>query len=119
MLAGLNQRVRELEQVRQEFRRRRYDSGSSGFADGAMIGMLLSQFLGGMMNAGDLWGNIEQQQRWQRRRANPGFGSGSLRRGGGVWSGGRPRGGGGFGGGGFRTGGGFGGGGGFKTGGGF
>ena len=119
-LKAMTQRVRELEHIRQEFRKRRYDSGSSGFANGAMIGVMLSQFLGGLMNSRDLWGNIEQQQRWQRRRANPSFGSGGFGRGGGIWSGGLPRGRGGLGSGGFRTGGGFGGGGGgFKTGGGF
>lgn len=125
LLRGLSLRVKELEQIRQQFRKRRYDTNGSGFADSALIAMLLSQFMGGLMNSRDLWGSIENQQRWQKRRANPGFGSGGIRRGGGLWSGGLPRsrgrlgGGGGFGGGGFRTGGGFGGGGGFKTGGGF
>lgn len=119
LLKSLNERVKQLEQIRQEFRRRRYDSGSSGFADGALIGVMLSQFLGGLMNSRDLWSTIERQQRWRQRRADPGFGSGGIRRGGGVWTGGLPRGRGGFGGGGFGTGGGFGGGGGFKTGGGF
>jgi flagellar biosynthesis chaperone FliJ len=115
----LSQRVKELEQIRQQFRRRRYDSSGSGFADGALIGMMLGQFMSGLLSSRDLWGTIERQQHWQRRRANTGFGSGGVRRGGGIWSGGLPRGRGGFGGGGFRTGGGFGGGGGFKTGGGF
>lgn len=119
LLERLNERVKQLEQIRQEFRRRRYDSVSSGFDDGALIGVMLRQFMGGLMNSRDLWRTIERQQRWQRRRANPGFGSGGIGRGGGVWSGGLPRGRGGFGGGGFGTGGGFGGGGGFKTGGGF
>jgi chromosome segregation ATPase len=119
LLASLNGRVKQLEQIRQEFRRRRFDSGNSGFSKGTLIAVMLGQFMNGLMNSRDLWATIERQQRWQRRRADPAFGSGSIKPGGGVWSGGLPRGRGGFGGGGFGTGGGFGGGGGFKTGGGF
>jgi hypothetical protein len=128
VLRRFNARIGDLEKVRREFRNRRYDSSTSGFSDGALVGMLLSQFLGGVLNSRDLWRSIEREQRWYKRRSNPDFGSGGLGRGGGIWTGGFPGcrdgslgggTGGGFGGGGFGTGGGFGGGGGFKTGGGF
>ncbi len=131
-------RIRELEKLLVDFKQNRYDSPGTGFADGAMISMMLANFLSGMLSRADLWRLLEQQRRYQPRRADPGFGSGGFGRGT-VWGGGiqfprgpRPSGGGGFrfpsgGGGGFRFpsggGGGFrvprGGGGGFRTGGGF
>jgi len=130
-------RIRELEKLMVDFKNNRYDSQGTGFANGAMVSMMLANFLNGMLSRADLWRVLEQQRRYQPRRADPGFGSGGFGRGT-VWGGGiqlprsqRPSGGG-FrfpsgGGGGFRFpsggGGGFrvprGGGGGFRTGGGF
>jgi hypothetical protein len=130
-------RIRELEKILLDFKQNRYDSPGTGFADGALVTMMLANFLNGMLSRADLWRVLEQQHRYQPRRADPGFGSGGYGRGT-VWGGGirlpsgsRPsRGGFRFpsgGGGGFRFpsggGGGFrmprGGGGGFRTGGGF
>ena len=130
-------RIRELEELMVEFKKNRYDSPGNGFANGAMVSMMLANFLNGMLSRADLWRVLEQQRRYQPRRADPGFGSGGFGRGT-VWGGGiqlprsQPSSGGGFrfpsgGGGGFRFpsggGGGFrvprGGGGGFRTGGGF
>lgn len=130
-------RIRELEKILVDFKQNRYDSPGTGFADGALVTMMLANFLNGMLSRADLWRVLEQQHRYQPRRADPGFGSGGYGRGT-VWGGGirlpsgsRPsRGGFRFpsgGGGGFRFpsggGGGFrmprGGGGGFRTGGGF
>lgn len=98
------ERLRELEALRMEFKRRRYDRPDSQFSDGAMVGMILGNFLNGMMNSDSLWRVLEQQQRYRPRRSNPHFGSGSFGRGS-PWGGGRSSGG--FGGGGFHTGGGF------------
>jgi hypothetical protein len=95
-------RLRELESLRTEFKRRHYDRPDSHFSDAAMVGMILGNFLNGMANRDSLWRVLEQQQRYRPRRANPHFGSGGFGRGS-PWGGG----GGGFGGGGFRTGGGF------------
>lgn len=103
-LAGQHQtRLRELESLRLEFKRRHYDRPDSHFSDAAMVGMILGNFLNGMANRDSLWRVLEQQQRYHPRRANPHFGSGGFGRGS-PWGGG---GGGGFGGGGFHTGGGF------------
>ena len=114
-----HQKLRELETLRTDFRRRRYDQPGYGFSDGTLIAAMLSSFLNGMLDRDGLWRILEQQQRYQPRRTNPSFGSGGFGRGT-IWGGRR----GGFGrglGGGF--GGGFGrgsgGGGGFRTGGGF
>ncbi len=110
-------RIRELEKIFADFKKNRFDSPGSGFANSAMVSMMLANFLNGLLSRADLWRVLEQQRRHQPRQADPGFGSGGFGRGT-VWGGGRslPRSprpsGGGFrfpsgGGGGFRTGGGF------------
>ncbi|MFZ0256610.1 MAG: hypothetical protein WAN46_13435 [Gammaproteobacteria bacterium] len=101
------ERLRELESLRMEFKRRHYDRPDSHFSDGAMVGMILGNFLNGMANRDSLWRVLEQQQRDRPRRSNPHFGSGGFGRGSPWRGGGRGGGGGGFGGGGFSTGGGF------------
>lgn len=100
-----HERLRELASLRKEFKYRHYDRPDSQFSDGAMVGMLLGNFLNGMLSRESLWRVLEQQQHYRPRRSNPNFGSGSFGRGS-PWGGGRS-GGGGFGGGGFHTGGGF------------
>ena len=123
-----SKRLSELEAVRTEFRRHRYDRAGSSFSDGGLIAMMLSNFLNGMLDRRTLWKVLQEQQRYRPRQSDPGFGSGGFGRGT-VWGGGvgdlpdfgdvfgqRSRGasrggrGGGLGsggGGGFRTGGGF------------
>jgi hypothetical protein len=106
-------KLQELESLRSDFRRRRYDQTGYSFSDGSLIAAMLGNFLNGMLDRDSLWRVLEQQQRYRPRRTNPTFGSGGFGRGT-IWGGRR----GGFGGG---RGGGFGrgGGGGFRTGGGF
>jgi hypothetical protein len=124
-------RIRELERILADFKRNRFDSPETAFADGDMVAMMLGNFLNGLLSRDSLWKVLEQQRRYQRRRADPGFGSGGFGRGT-VWGGGFrlprtpgssgrsfpfpgggggnfrfPSGGGGSSGGGFRTGGGF------------
>lgn len=118
------QRLAELESVRIEFKRNRFDRAGSVFTNDAMIPMVLREFLGGMLDSRMLWKVLREQQRYAPRRSDPGFGSGGFGRGT-VWKGGLGDlgdiiggiGRGGFGGGIGRRGGG--GGGGFRTGGGF
>jgi hypothetical protein len=113
-------RLQELEAVRRDFQRNRYDQPGYDFADGSLIGVMLTNFLGGMLNRDDLWRVLQEQQRYRPPRTDPTFGSGGFGRGspwgggpggfGGGWGGGLGGGGGGggdSGGGGFRTGGGF------------
>jgi hypothetical protein len=121
-LAGQQRRLDELEGLRTDFKRKRYDSAGTGFSDTALILSTLGNLLNGMMTRDAFWRVLEQQRRQQRHRANPDFGSGGFGRGatwgspmrfpkpsGGIFKGGR----GGFripsgrSGGGFRTGGGF------------
>ena len=116
------QRLHELESLRREFKRQRYDQAGSGFANGALVGMMLENFLKGMLNRDDLLRVLRQQRRYHPRHSDPTFGSGGFGRGT-IWNGGLGRKGRGWPGsiGGHRGGGigGMGGGGGFKTGGGF
>jgi DNA repair exonuclease SbcCD ATPase subunit len=110
------QRLQELESLRLDFRRQRFDRSGSTFSDGSLVALMLTNFLSGMLDRNNLWRVLREQQRYRPRRSNPTFGSGGFGRGtpwgGGGWrggSGGGPRSGGlgGGGGGGFRTGGGF------------
>ncbi len=118
------QRARELEKVRGQFKRKRFDDIRSGFNNGSLIGVALNEFLKGVLDNRELWRTIERSQRHRDVGAWPDFGSGGLGRssrrsnntwhwpGGGGGGGFRlPRGGGsssrGRGNGGFRTGGGF------------
>jgi hypothetical protein len=110
-----HQKLQELEALRTDFRRRRYDQPGYGFSDGNLIAAMLGSFLNGMLDRDGLWRVLEQQQRFRPRRTNPDFGSGGFGRGT-IWGGRRGGFGGGLGGG-FGRGGG--GGGGFRTGGGF
>ena len=114
-------RLTELETLRADFKRSRYDRAGSTFGDDAMIAMMLGQFLNGMLDRQNLWRILQEQQRYRPQYSDRNFGSGGFGRGT-VWTGGvgdlgglgdiigglgRRGGGGGGGGGGFRTGGGF------------
>jgi hypothetical protein len=123
-------RLAELEAVRTEFKRHRYDRAGSAFSDGAAIALVLGNFLNGMLDRHSLWKVLQEQQRYRPQRSDPTFGSGGFGRGT-PWGGGLGdlgglgdilgggRGGFGRGGGGWAGGFGGGGGGGFRTGGGF
>jgi len=125
-VADQHKRLSELEALRADFKRSRYDRAGSTFGDDALVAMMLGQFLNGLLDRENLWRILREQQRYRPEQSDPTFGSGGFGRGT-VWGGGvgdlgdifsRRGGGGGFGGGG--RGGGFGGGGGgFRTGGGF
>ncbi len=123
------QRLAELESLRSEFKRHRYDSPGTGFSDPAVIAATLGNLINGVLTSKAFWRILQQQRRYRPRRADPGFGSGGFGRGtvwgsgmrfptsggGGIFGSGRrggfsfPKGGSGrrSGGGGFRTGGGF------------
>jgi len=119
-------RLKELENMRAEFKRRRFDDPRAGYRDGALVGMVLNNVINGAMRSDSLWDVLGQQQRHKTGRARPDFGSGGFGRGT-IWGGGRGGSGGGIFGGGGGLGGGSGGGrpksrrgnGGFHTGGGF
>lgn len=125
-------RLGEIERLRADFKRSRFDRAGSVFGDGSLFALMLANFVNGMLDRRTLWRILEEQQRYQPQYSDPGFGSGGFGRGT-VWGGGLGdilgeigrggfgRGPGGFGGGwgGGGGGGSSGGGGGFRTGGGF
>lgn len=113
------EKLEDLARLQRDFKRRRMDRSGSAFSDGAMIAMLVSNFINGMLDREALMRVLEEQQRYEPRRADPTFGSGGFGRGT-PWGGGNVFGGsGGFGRGGLGGGLGGGRGGGFRTGGGF
>lgn len=111
--AAQQRRLNELDQVEREFRQRRMDQDGGGFADSAMVTMMLANLVKGVLDRDALIRVLEQQhQAPSRSSGSVGFpGTGGW--GGGGWGGGGGRGSGGLGGGGGGSGGGF------RTGGGF
>ena len=75
-----DRRIGELGTIMNKFRNQRFNSGDSIFSDPNLIAMVLSQFMKGMLSSNGLWDTLRRQQRFNRRRADPGFGSGGLRR---------------------------------------
>lgn len=121
-------KLEELARLRRDMQRERMDRAGASFGDGALIALMLTNFVKGMLDREALMRVLEEQYHYRPPRTDPSFGSGRFGRGspwGGGFGGGSHAGGsggglgGGIGGGGFGTGGGFGGGGGFRTGGGF
>ena len=106
-------RLQELQEVRRNFKRKRFDDMHSQFDNTGLLAVIMKEFLHGVASSDDLWGTILRNQRYRQTRSNPDFGSGgfgrsrkvwripSSRRGGTLGSVTRRRGGG------FRTGGGF------------
>jgi hypothetical protein len=127
-------RLADIEGLRADFKRSRFDRAGSLFGDGSLVALMIANFVNGVLDRRTLWRVLEEQQRYQPQYSDPRFGSGGFGRGT-VWGGGlgdiledlgrggvgRGRGGlgggwgGGLGGGGRPSGGG----GGFRTGGGF
>jgi len=81
-------RLQQLEQVRRDYKRSRFDDIHSLFPDGRTIQVMLDNFLRGMTTANELWGTLRNQHRYRRVSADPTFGSGGFGGlgGGGVWS---------------------------------
>lgn len=79
-------RVSELEQIRQEFTKRNYDAPGNTFANGAMVASVIGQLVMGALTKDAFWRVLQQQRRYDPRRADPTFGSGGFGRGT-VWGG--------------------------------
>ncbi len=80
------QRLHDLESMRSEFKGHRYDSAGVGFSDPTVIYATLGNLINGVLTRDAFWRILEQQRRYQPRRANPSFGSGGFGRGT-VWGG--------------------------------
>ncbi len=76
-------RLDEMQTVRRNFKQSRFDEPRSGFANKALLLMVLNEFLKGVASSSDVWDTLRREQ---RRR--PPKGSQASRRGGaGPWSG--------------------------------
>ncbi|MFK8068829.1 MAG: hypothetical protein AB8D52_11330 [Gammaproteobacteria bacterium] len=74
------QRLQELEDVRRQFKNRRFDDIRSGFGNEGLISSMLGQFLNGLVGSGELWRVLQRLQRHRDVGAWPDFGSGGLGR---------------------------------------
>ncbi|EIC20863.1 coiled-coil domain-containing protein [Thiorhodovibrio frisius] len=86
-LVQQRKRSSELEALRLDVKRSGYDRPGSTFKDGALITLMLGNFLNGMLDRHGLWRVLQEQQRYRPPRSDPSFGSGSFGRGS-VWAGG-------------------------------
>lgn len=73
-------RLKEIEDVRRNFKRHRYDDMRSGFSNDAVISAILTQFLEGIVNGSELWRVIQRNQRHRDVGPWPDYGSGGLGR---------------------------------------
>lgn len=71
-------KVRELEAVRRQFKRRGFDDMRSVFTDGSAIAMAVQQFIGGLLDNDDLWRLIARAHRRRQVQSQPDFGSGGF-----------------------------------------
>ncbi len=78
MQLAQQKRVSEFDAIVKEFRQHRFDQSNSVFADPDLVTMMLAQFIKGALSSQGLWDALRKQQRFDRRRADPGFGSGGL-----------------------------------------
>lgn len=77
----------EIEALRTDFKRSKLDRPGSQFSDKAMITMMLSQLINGMMDRQTVWNVLQEQQHYQPQHSDTTFGSGGYGRGT-VWNGG-------------------------------
>jgi len=71
-------KLKELEQVRRDFKNSRYDDVRSGFGNQDLISSVLGQFLQGVVSGSDLWRVLQRNQRYRDVGSMPDFGSGGL-----------------------------------------
>ena len=75
-------RIRELGNVRRDFKRSRYDDVHSRFDKGQLIERMIGEVIGGMIQGGALWNVLRRYQRYTDMAGEwPDFGSGSVARG--------------------------------------
>jgi hypothetical protein len=71
-------KLRELEQVRRQFKQRGFDDLRSVFSNGGAVAAGVRQFLSGLLEDDDLWRLIARAHRTRRVQARPDFGSGGF-----------------------------------------
>ena len=78
-------RMQELQGVRRNFKRERFDDMHSQFDNTGLLSVIMKEFLHGVASSDDLWGTILRNQRYRQTRSNPDFGSGGFGRSRKVW----------------------------------
>ena len=74
-------RIRELEKVRRDFKRNRYDDLHSHFEKSDVIGRMIGEVVGGLIRGGTLWDALRRYQRYIDAAGEwPDFGSGGILR---------------------------------------
>ncbi|MFM8223788.1 MAG: hypothetical protein ACKOJF_33220, partial [Planctomycetaceae bacterium] len=71
-------RLQQLERVRRDYKRNRYDDVHSDFRDGALVGTMLNSFLRGLVTSAEVWTTLERQHRYRRMNSDPRFGTGEI-----------------------------------------
>ena len=61
-------RAAEVDALRQDFKRNRYDRAGSTFGDDALVATMLTQFLNGLLDRNRMWEVLRQQQRYRQPR---------------------------------------------------
>jgi hypothetical protein len=82
-------RLKELENVRRDFKNSRFDDVRSDFGNESLLVGVLGQFLQGVVNGSGLWRVIKRNQRYRNVGSTPDFGSGGLEQIGDLLGGGR------------------------------
>jgi hypothetical protein len=83
-------KLEDLARLRRDMKRERMDRPGGSFGDGALVAMMLANFVKGMLDRDALMRVLEEQYRYRPPRTNPTFGSGGFGRGS-PWGGGGGR----------------------------
>ena len=74
LLKKYQRTLKDLEKVRRQYKKRRYDAPSSVISGGDLISALLGQVLAGVLSGDDFWRQIVRAQRTVRRYSDNDFG---------------------------------------------
>ena len=75
------ERLHHMENIRRQFKRKRFDAPNSRFFNSDTIEVMLAEFLRGLVSADRLWRTLRKSQRFQKTRSQPHPGGISLPRG--------------------------------------
>jgi hypothetical protein len=71
-------KLKELENVRRDFKNSRFDDVRSGFGNQTLIQSVLGKFTQGLVSGNDVWRVMKRNQRYRQVASSPSFGSGAL-----------------------------------------
>ncbi len=71
-------RLKEIEEVRRNFKNSRFDDVRSGFGNESLLASVLAQFVQGVVSGSDVWRVIKRSQQYRNVGSLPDFGSGGF-----------------------------------------